>query len=81
MHVETEDDYSHVDFQIFLSLNVRSIWDNGTHFHFVEVHLLDKFLIKHLILFHGYLIMDFIQVFDGTIPSLWHDLEIRLIRK
>jgi hypothetical protein len=38
-------------------------------------------LIKNLILLLGYLIVDFIHIFDGTIPALWHHLEFRLVGK
>lgn len=53
----------------------------GTYFLFVEVHPLDKFLIKHFIFFHGDLIVDFVQISGGTIPTLWHNLEVRFVRK
>lgn len=52
-----------------------------TYFLFVEVHLLEKFLIKHFIFFLGYLIVDFIKISGGTIPTLRHDFEVRFVRK
>jgi hypothetical protein len=52
-----------------------------TYFLFVEVHPLDKFLIKHFIFFLGDLIMDFIQISGGTIPTLRHNFEVRFVRK
>lgn len=53
----------------------------GTYFHFVEVHLLNKFSIKHIILLLGDFIMNFIQIFGNAIPPLRHHLKVRFIRK
>lgn len=54
---------------------------NRTHFLLVEVHLLNKVSIKHIILLFGDFIMNFIQIFGNAIPPLRHHLEVRLIRK
>jgi len=53
----------------------------GTYFLFVEVHPLNKFLIKHFIFLFGDFIMDFIQIFCDAIPTLRHNLEARFIGK
>lgn len=50
-----------------------------TYLHFVEIHPLNKFFIQHLILFHRDFIVYLIWVFCGAIPTLGHDLEIRLV--
>lgn len=57
------------------------VFSGRTYFLFVEVHSLDEFLIKHFILFLGDLVVDFIQISGGAIPTLWHNFEVRFVRK